>query len=163
ATNMPASRAGPARVVHHRLRCIATSAAPRMTAANTSFSAAYVQRSSGPPSTTVSASAGRSTSSSPAQSSTTPVSASADIPAAGAAVAEARREGVAHQHHVADLADLGEPRPPGRSPGEAAVAHEPGRVRVADEDRRNGQLQLVGQVARQELGVYGAAALDHQP
>src|SRR6185437_13174136 len=79
------------------------------------------------------------------------------------AVAEARGERVAHQHHVADLLDIGEPRPPGRVPGEGAVAHEPGCIGVADEDGRDHQLQLVDEVGGQELGVDRAAALDHQP
>ena len=38
-----------------------------------------------------------------------------------------------------------------------------GRLGVADEDRRDGQLQLVDDVLGEELRVDGAAALDHQP
>ena len=73
------------------------------------------------------------------------------------------RERVAQQHHVADLADLGERRAPVGVPGEAAVAHEPRGPGVADEEGRDDQLQLVGEVVGQELGVHLAAALDHQP
>ena len=43
-------------------------------------------------------------------------------------VPEPRREGVAQQHHVADLADVGELRPLAGVPGELAVAHESGRL-----------------------------------
>ena len=43
-------------------------------------------------------------------------------------VPEPRREGVAQQHHVADLADVGELRPLAGVPGEVAVAHEPGSL-----------------------------------
>jgi len=57
---------------------------------------------------------------------------------------EPRRERVAQQHHVADLANLGECRPPAGVPGEAAVAHEPGGAGVAHEERGDDQLQLVG-------------------
>ena len=78
-------------------------------------------------------------------------------------VLEPRREGVAQQHHVADLADVGELRPPAGVPGEAAVAHEPGSLGVAHEHRRDDQLQLVDEVVGQELRVHLAAALDHQP
>src|SRR4029453_15999915 len=48
-------------------------------------------------------------------------------------------------------------------PGEAAVAHEPWGPGVADEEGSDDQLQLVGEVVGQELGVHLAAALDHQP
>ena len=43
-------------------------------------------------------------------------------------VLEPRREGVAQQHHVADLADVGELRPLAGIPGEMAVAHESGSL-----------------------------------
>jgi peptidoglycan/LPS O-acetylase OafA/YrhL len=76
---------------------------------------------------------------------------------------EPRREGVARQHHVADLADIGEPRAPAAGPGEDAVAHEPGRLRVADEHRRDDEVELVDEVVCKELRVHLAAALDHQP
>ena len=78
-------------------------------------------------------------------------------------VLEPGRERVAQQHHVADLADLGERRAPAGVPGETAVAHEPWGPRVADEERSDHQLQLVGEVVGQKLGVHLAAALDHQP
>ena len=61
------------------------------------------------------------------------------------------------------LLNVDELRPTGRVPGEDAVAHEPGSLGVADEDRRDGQLQLVDEVLGEELRVNGAAALDHQP
>ena len=48
-------------------------------------------------------------------------------------------------------------------PREAAVADEPARPRVADEERRDHEVQLVGEVGGEELGVHRAAALDHQP
>jgi hypothetical protein len=43
-------------------------------------------------------------------------------------VPEPRREGVAQQHHVADLTDVGERRPLAGIPGEVAVAHESGSL-----------------------------------
>ena len=43
-------------------------------------------------------------------------------------VPKPRRQGVAQQHHVADLADVGELRPLAGVPGEVAVAHEPGSL-----------------------------------
>ena len=43
-------------------------------------------------------------------------------------VPEPRREGVAQQDNVADLADAGELRPLAGVPGEVAVAHESGSV-----------------------------------
>ena len=76
---------------------------------------------------------------------------------------EPRREGVAQQHHVADLADVGERCPAAGVPGEDAVPHEPRRLGVADEHRRDDELQLVDEVVGQELRVHLAAALDHQP
>ncbi len=76
---------------------------------------------------------------------------------------EARREGVAQQHDVADLTDVGKRRAAAGVPREAAVEHEPGGVGVADEDGRHHQLQLVDEVVGEELGVHVAAALDHQP
>ena len=76
---------------------------------------------------------------------------------------EPGRERVAQQHHVADLAHLGERRAPPRVPREAPVAHEARRARVADEERRHDELQLVDEVVGQELGVHDAAALDHEP
>jgi peptidoglycan/LPS O-acetylase OafA/YrhL len=76
---------------------------------------------------------------------------------------ESRRERVAQQHHVAQLADLGQLRPPLRVPGEEAVAHEPRPPRVSDEDGRDDELELVGEVLGEELGVHHPAALDHQP
>src|SRR5436309_3284745 len=56
---------------------------------------------------------------------------------------ELRRERVAQQHHVADLADLGERRAPVRVPREVPVAHEAWRARVADEEWSDHELQLV--------------------
>ena len=64
----------------------------------------------------------------------------------------ARRERVAQQHHVADLADLGERRAPSRVPREAPVAHEARGARVADEERRDDQLQLVDEVVGRGTG-----------
>ena len=77
--------------------------------------------------------------------------------------AEPGRQRVAQQHDVADRAHLGERGPAAGVEREAAVADEPAGPRVADEERRDDQLQLVGQVGGEELGVHGAAALDHQP
>ena len=48
-------------------------------------------------------------------------------------------------------------------PREGAVADEPAGPRGADEERRDHQVQLVGEVRGQELGVHPAAALDHEP
>ena len=76
---------------------------------------------------------------------------------------ESRRERVPQQHHVTDPAHLRERRPPVRVPREPAVADEPPGPRVADEERRHDQVQLVGEVGGQELGVHRPAALDHQP
>ena len=76
---------------------------------------------------------------------------------------EPRREGVAQEHHVAELANVDERRPTARVPREGAVAHEPRSLGVADEHRRDGQLQLVDEVLGEELRVHRAAALDHQP
>ena len=76
---------------------------------------------------------------------------------------EPRRQRVAQQDDVADLAHLGQRRAAVGVPGEAAVADEPPGPRVADEERRDHQVQLVGEVGGEELGVHRAAALDHQP
>ena len=45
---------------------------------------------------------------------------------------------------------------------ERAVVDEAAGRGVADEERRDDEVQLVGDVLGQELGVDGAAALDHQ-
>ena len=74
-----------------------------------------------------------------------------------------RREGVAQQHDVTDLPDLGERRAPVGVPRERAVADEAAGPGVADEERRDHEVQLVGEVGGQELGVHRAAALDHEP
>src|SRR6185437_8747081 len=79
---------------------------------------------------------------------------------AASAGLKARGHGVAQKDHIADLADLGERRAAARVPGEAAVPHEPGGPRVAHEERRDDQLQLVDEVVGEELGVHRAAALD---
>jgi uncharacterized membrane protein YbhN (UPF0104 family) len=69
---------------------------------------------------------------------------------------------VPEQDDVAELAHLGQVGPVPRIPRERAVADEPRRPGVAHEERRDHQVQLVDQAGRQELGVHGAAALDHQ-
>src|SRR5581483_4338375 len=79
------------------------------------------------------------------------------------AVLEAGREGVPEKNDIADLADVDERRPTPDVPGEAPVAHEPRGLRVADEHRRDHQLQLVDEALAEELRVHRAAALDHQP
>src|SRR4029077_6305563 len=76
---------------------------------------------------------------------------------------EPRGEGVAQEYHVAELLDVDELRPAGGVPREETVPYESGCVRVADEDRSDGQLQLVDEVVREELRVDHSAALDHQP
>ena len=59
------------------------------------------------------------------------------------------------QHgHVAGLSHLGEPRPVPRVPPEPAVPDEPRSGGVADEERRDGQPELVGQPGGEELGVH---------
>src|SRR2546427_7705446 len=78
-------------------------------------------------------------------------------------VPEARGEGVPQEHDVADLPNVDERRPAAGVPREAAVAHEPGSLGVADEHRRDGELQLVHDVLGEELRVHRRAALDHQP
>ena len=50
-----------------------------------------------------------------------------------------------------------------RATGSARRLTNRGAARVADEERRDDELQLVGQVVGEELGVDDAAALDHQP
>ena len=58
------------------------------------------------------------------------------------------------------------PRPAwraGRGSRGTAVADEAAGPRVADEERRHDQVQLVGEPAGEELGVHRPAALDHQP
>ena len=72
-------------------------------------------------------------------------------------------ERVPQQHDVADPAHLGERRAPVRVPREPTVADEPPGPGVADEERCDDQVQLVGEVGGQELGVHRPAALDHQP
>ena len=47
-------------------------------------------------------------------------------------------------------------------PRKPTIADEATRPRIADEQRRHHELQLVGQVGGQELRVHRAAALDHQ-
>jgi len=47
--------------------------------------------------------------------------------------------------------------------GNFPFADEAVRARVADEQRRDDQVQLVRQVTGQELRVHAAAALDHEP
>src|SRR6202000_1697659 len=64
---------------------------------------------------------------------------------------EARGEGVAQQHHVADLADLGEPRAAVGVPREAPVADEARGPGVADEEGGDDQLQLVDEIVGQKL------------
>src|SRR5690348_13941516 len=58
-------------------------------------------------------------------------------------VLKPRRERIAQQHHVADLANLGERRPSFWVPGETAITHEPRGPGVADEERGHDKLQLV--------------------
>ena len=70
ATNIPASSAGPAAVVHHRFRCIATSGAPPWSARNTAFRRSVRPARVGPAQDDhLCAAAGSSTRSSPARSS----------------------------------------------------------------------------------------------
>jgi peptidoglycan/LPS O-acetylase OafA/YrhL len=78
-------------------------------------------------------------------------------------VQEPGRERVAQQYHVADPAHVGQRGAPPRVPREAPVAHEARGARVADEEGRHDELQLVDQVVGQELGVDDASALDHEP
>ena len=48
-------------------------------------------------------------------------------------------------------------------PRERPVAHDPHAAGVADEERRDDELQLVGEVVREELGQGRPAALHHEP
>ena len=45
---------------------------------------------------------------------------------------------------------------------EVAGQHEPWCVRVADEERRDGEVDFVGQVGGEELGGDGGAAFHHE-
>lgn len=47
--------------------------------------------------------------------------------------------------------------------GEGAVAGEPRRGRIADKERCDHQVDLIGEPGGEELGVDRAAAFDHQP
>src|SRR3954452_9302003 len=73
------------------------------------------------------------------------------------------RERIPQQYHVSDLANPGERGAALRVPGEAPVVDQPPGPGVADEERRDDQVQLVGQVGSQQLGQDPPAALDHQP
>src|SRR3954447_21734477 len=77
-------------------------------------------------------------------------------------VAEPVGQGVPEEDDVADLPHPGQPGPVPWSPREVAVADEPRGPGVADEERRDHQLQLVDEPGGEELGVHRAAALDHQ-
>src|SRR5215469_5266548 len=87
-----------------------------------------------------------------------PISGLMDVRARQNGAPKARE--VAQQHHVADHARLGQVHAVARGAGGPRDARS---GRVADEDRRYRQVQLVGQSAGQELRVHGDAALDHQP
>ena len=67
---------------------------------------------------------------------------------------------VPQQHHIADGACLGEPQPAGRGRSGAQPA---GRPRIADEQRRHREVQLVGVPAAQKLRQHASAALHQQP
>src|SRR5262249_61285659 len=71
-------------------------------------------------------------------------------------------ESEAQEGYVADRTDLGERHPVGCVGGEQARINEPGSCRIADEERRDGELDLVGEPGGQELGVYRAAAFNHE-
>src|SRR3954447_15577899 len=77
-------------------------------------------------------------------------------------VAEPVGQGVPEEDDVADLPHPGQPGPVPGSPREVAVADEPRGAGVADEERRDHQLQLVDESGGEELGVHRAAALDHE-
>jgi hypothetical protein len=70
---------------------------------------------------------------------------------------------VAQEHDIADLAGLGQSHPVARIVGEGAVAGEPGRGGVADEEWRDYQVDLVGEPGGEELAVDHGTAFDHQP
>jgi uncharacterized membrane protein YbhN (UPF0104 family) len=72
-------------------------------------------------------------------------------------------QGVPQQDHVTEPAHLGEVGASAGAPRERTVTDEPRRPRVAHEDRRDHQVQLVRQTRGQELRVHRAATLDHQP
>ena len=69
---------------------------------------------------------------------------------------------VAQECDVSYLPQLREMHTPGVAMREAAGQHEPWRVRVADEERRDGEVDFVGQVGGKELGMDGGAAFDHE-
>ena len=78
--------------------------------------------------------------------------------------AEARRQGVAQQHHVTQLPHLSQRAR--RCCGCQGNCPSPTNRRAAESPTKNGcdgEVQFVGQVAGEELGVHRLAALDHQP
>src|SRR5205807_7676744 len=70
---------------------------------------------------------------------------------------------VPQQGDVPDRPYLREPHAVVQVVREPAGADEPGRVRLADEERRDGEVDLVREPGGEELRVHGAAALDHEP
>src|SRR5579859_917574 len=70
---------------------------------------------------------------------------------------------VPQQHDVPDLPYLCKRRAPVGIPREPAVADEAPGPGVADEERRDHEVELVGQIGGEELGVHRPTPLDHQP
>src|SRR5262249_38766541 len=76
---------------------------------------------------------------------------------------ESVRERVAQQYDVTEPVHLRQLRAAVWVPRVASIADEPLRPRVADEERRNDEVQLVGKTGSEELRQDLATPLDHQP
>ena len=61
------------------------------------------------------------------------------------------------------MAHLSQRCAPVRIPRKPAVAHEPPGRRVPNEEGCDREVQFIGEVPGEELGVHRLAALDHQP
>ena len=70
---------------------------------------------------------------------------------------------VAQQDDVAELADFGQLHAMVRAVRVMAGEGEAGRGRVADEERRDDQVQLIGQASGEKLGREVAAAFEQYP
>ncbi len=85
-----------------------------------------------------------------------------DRPAQEPVIGAAGAEEVAQQHHVVELAGLGERHRSAGTVGLWMREVQPGGAGIGDEEGGYGEVQLVGQIRRQELGKHAGAAFDQE-
>lgn len=70
---------------------------------------------------------------------------------------------IAHQHHIADGLGFDKAHPPVRPARVAGGVEESRRAWLSDDDRGDGQLDLVGEPVGEERSMHSPAAFDHEP